>query len=235
MSILEHLNQNEKQTFKLHLFYSLIDGIAGGALILNQFIFIKSLKGSDVQLAFLFQFSMVVFLFSMLANEVLRRYTNRKLLLRIIGSITSLPLIAFVFYPDIGPNGLPHLYHIIFLGIFLLYYTSKIAVVPSINQYLKGNYRTENFGKLFGYATTVSKIAMMVSTFTTGLLLDINANSFKYFYPLVGILSLISIFQLTKIKFVQKTPDLSKSVWKALGGSLKESGAYLKPTDHSEI
>jgi MFS family permease len=222
------LTNNEKQTFKLHLFYSLIDGVAAGALVLNQFIFIKSLKGSDVQLAFLFQFSMVIFLFSMLTNEVLRRYTNRKLLLRILGSITSLPLIGFAFFPKIGAEGLPYLYHLVFLGIFLLFYTSKIAVIPSINQYLKGNYLPENFGKLFGYATTVSKVAMMVSTFATGLLLDFDANSFRYFYPIVGVLSLVAVFQLTKIEFKQKKPEITRTVWLALSDSFKRVWCILK-------
>lgn len=228
ITLFKTLTNNEKQTFKLHLFYSLIDGIAGGALVLNQFIFIKSLKGSDVQLAFLFQFSMVIFLFSMVANEVLRRYTNRKLLLRILGSITSLPLIGFAFFPKISSEGLPYLYHLVFLGIFLLFYTSKIAVIPSINQYLKGNYLPHNFGKLFGYATTVSKVAMMVSTFVTGLLLDIDANAFRYFYPLVGVLSLIAIFQLTKIEFKQNKPHITRTVWLALNDSFKRLWSILK-------
>ena len=118
-------------------------------VILNEFIFIKSLKGSNVQLAFLFQFSMVVFLFAMLANEILRRYTNRKQLLRTIGIITRVPLMGFAFFPNVSGDGLPSVYHYLFLGVFLLFFTSKIAITPSINQYLKGNYRHQLFGKLF--------------------------------------------------------------------------------------
>lgn len=228
MSILHQLTSNEQKTFKLHLFYSLIDGIAAGALILNQFIFIKSIKGTNVELAFLFQFSMVIFLFSMLANEILRRYANRKLLLRIIGSITSLPLIGFAFFPKITSEGLPDLYHLIFLGIFLLFYTSKIAVVPSINQYLRGNYEHSNFGKLFSYATTLNKIAAMFSTFAIGLLLDYNPNSFQYFYPIVGILGIISIFQLTKINFIYQAQDIKHSVWHALDDSFRRIFQILK-------
>ena len=101
------------------MFYSVIDGIANGALILNEFIFIKSLKGSNVQLAFLFQFSMVVFLFAMVANEIMRRYTNRKLLLRISGIVTRLPLVGFAFFPNVTGEGLPPVYHFIFLAVFL--------------------------------------------------------------------------------------------------------------------
>ncbi len=239
MSIFKHLNSDEARTFRLHLFYSSIDGIASGALILNEFIFIKSLKGSNVQLAFLFQFSMVVFLFAMVANEIMRRYSNRTRFLRITGIVTRLPLVGFAFFPNVtGEAGLNPTYHLIFLTVFLLFHTSKIAVVPSINQYLKGNYRHEIFGKLFGYATTVNKICVMVSTFLVGLLLDWNPNTYKVFYPIVGILGVVSVFQLTKIKFIQKDEVISTPITHAVGNSFKRIFEILKyntPFRHLEL
>lgn len=238
MRIFNGLEKNEAKTFRLHLFYSLIDGIAMGALILNEFIFIKSLKGSNVQLAFLFQFSMVFFLFAMFANEILRRYTNRKGLLRTIGIITRLPLVGFAFFPNVTNDGLPGQYHYLFLGVFLLFHLSKIAVIPSINQYLKGNYQKKNFGRLFSYSLSVNKIVVLISTFTTGLLLDMNPNSYKYFYPLVGILGVISIFQLTKIDFVQKEDPIQSSMWSALSNSFKRIFQILRlnvPFRHLEM
>ncbi len=229
MRIFKNLDPQERLTLKLHLFYSSIEGVAAGALILTEFIFIKSLKGSDVQLAFLFQFSMVVFLFAMLANEVLRRYTNRKILLRITAINSKLPLVGLFFFPDVSQNqGLPVIYHYIFLAIFLLYFSSKIAVIPSINQYLKGNYKHENFGRLFSYSVTAQKIAMLTSTFAAGLLLDWNPNSYKVFYPIVGILSIVSIFQLTKIRFVQKEEVIDTPLWKALQQSFLRIFDILK-------
>lgn len=229
MRIFQNLNSQERLTLKLHLFYSSIEGVAAGALILTEFIFIKSLKGSNVQLAFLFQFSMVVFLFAMLANEILRRYPKRTTLLRSIAIASKLPLVGLAFFPSVGGQaGLPPLYHYIFLTIFLLYFTSKIAVIPSINQYLKGNYKHKNFGRLFSYSVSVQKITMMISTFITGLLLDWNPNSYKVFYPIVGILSIISIFQLTKIKFVQDEEIVDTPLWKALQQSFHRVFIILK-------
>ena len=99
---------------------------------------------------------------------------------------------------------------------FLFYFITRIVVIPSVNQYLKGNYRHENFGRLFGYSVTVQKVAMLLSTFTAGLLLDINPNSYKIFYPIVGILAMISVFQLTKIKFVQKEEIIHTPLWKTV-------------------
>ncbi|MCU4155614.1 MFS transporter [Carboxylicivirga sp. A043] len=239
MKLFKGLTGNEARTLRLHLFYSSIDGIASGALILNEFIFIKSLKGSNVQLAFLFQFSMVVFLFAMLANEVMRRFSNRQRFLRITGIITRLPLVGFAFFPNVtGENGLEPIYHLIFLTVFLLFHTSKIAVVPSINQYLKGNYRHELFGKLFGYATTFNKVCVLLSTFLVGELLHLNPNSYKLFYPVVGVLGVISVYQLTKIEFIQKAETITKPIWHAVGDSFRRILEILrnnKPFRHLEI
>ncbi len=238
MRFIKELQTQEAKTFKLHLFYSAIEGLAAGALILNEFIFIKSLKGSNVQLAFLFQFSMVVFLFAMLSNELLRRYTNRKVLLRTSSIFTRLPLVGFAFFPNVTGEGLPPIYHYLFLGAFLLFYTNKIAIIPSINQYLRGNYQTHNFGKLFSYATTVNKVFIMVSTFGTGLLLDYNPNSYKLFYPLVGVLGVVSIFQLTKIEFIQKTQDVTSPLLQTIGKSFRRIWTILVtniPFRHLEI
>lgn len=82
------LTAKERVTFRLHLTYMLIEGVVLGVLALNEFVFIKSLKGSNVQLGFLFQFSMLVFLFLIFFNEFLRRVRRRKRLLRIVALLT---------------------------------------------------------------------------------------------------------------------------------------------------
>jgi len=71
------LSDTEKRTFRFHTFHMFIEGIIDGALILNEFILIKSLFGSDYQLGMLFQFSVVVLLFSVLFNERIKRTARR--------------------------------------------------------------------------------------------------------------------------------------------------------------
>lgn len=238
IKIFKGLNTQEQKTLKLHLFYAGIEGFAAGALILTEFVFLKSLKGSNVNLALLFQFSMVVFLFSMVANEVMRRFPNRKSLLRTLVIISKLPLVGLAFFPDVTDQGLPQVYHILFLVIFLFYYLSKIAVMPSINQYLKGNYRHENFGRLFSFSVSVQKVAMMVATFVVGLLLDWDPNSYRIFYPIVGVMAIISVFQLTKIEFKQKLEPVTTPLWQSVGQSVRRIYCILRdniPFRHMEM
>ena len=94
------LNFEEKRTFRLHGLYMAIEGIILGVLALNEFVFIKSLHGSNYQLSFLFQFSMVMFLFLVFINEFIKRIKNRKKMLRIAALLTRLPLLLLIFFPD---------------------------------------------------------------------------------------------------------------------------------------
>ena len=78
----------------------------------------------------------------------------------------------------------------------------------------------------------------MVSTATVGILLDFDANSYRYFYPMVGILGVVSIFQLTRIEFKHKVEPTNKPITRALGESFKRILNILKnntPFRHLEL
>ena len=112
------LTNKENRTFRLHLIYSLIEGMIEGVLALNEFVLIKSLHGSNYQIGFLFQFSVIVLIFSVVFNEFLKRIANKKKLIRIVGIFTRLPLLLLFFFPKNleGITSGMH-YHYIFLFI----------------------------------------------------------------------------------------------------------------------
>jgi len=87
------LGKKEKKIFRLHLLYSIIEGILFGVVVLNEFVFIKSLKGTEMQLAVLFQTSVIVFVFSVVIHELLKRFKKR-----ITALITRLPLLLVFFF-----------------------------------------------------------------------------------------------------------------------------------------
>ncbi len=232
------ITEQEKYTFRLHLFYTATEGIIAGILLLNELVFLKSLRGSDIQLTFLFQSSMLVFLFAMLANEVLKRFQNRKKTLRMVSFICNAPLLAFLFFPKVDSNGLSSYYHYVFLMVFFIYFLSKIAVSPSVNQYLRGSYNSQHMGTLFSYASTVQKILTIISALFIGFLFDYEVNYYRFIYPLVGLLSFVSVIQVTKIPFVQQYKKPSGSVISSLKYSLKNTFLILKgnkPFFHLEM
>ena len=202
MGILQSLDIREKKAFRLHMIYSSIEGIILGVLALNEYVFIHSLRGSNYQLAFLFQFSTIVFIFLVVFNEFRKRIGNKKKLLRITGLLTRLPLILLIIIPRdeaalVGQSG----WHYLFLFIFLIYFSGNIIIYPAINVLLKTNYRHDYFGKLYSYAATVNKIILLIVTFSYGLLLDSDQYAFTYVFPVIGILGVLSLFVLSEIDY----------------------------------
>lgn len=224
------LETNEKKVFGLHLLYSIIEGVLAGVVLLNEFVFVKSLKGTEMQLAILFQTSVIVFVFSVVIHELLKRY-KKKNILRMTALITRLPMLLVIVFPRelLSANNMVF-YHYFFLLIFLFYYLAMPIVFPIINSILKNNYSNSNFGKLYSYATMTNKIVMMITTFAFGWILDVDPFSFVYVYPVIGVLGIISLFSLSmavKVDYLQ-TGEKILSIMESLRKSFRDMRAIIK-------
>ncbi len=212
MNFLTHIESRERKTFFLHLTYSFLEGIISGILVLNEFVFLKSLNGSPYQVSMLFQFSMVVLIVAIFINEILHRVQNKQKLLRLTALLTRLPLLLLLFFPrSVADMGADSVYHYVFLFIFLVWYLASPLIFPSINILLKQNYSAANFGKLYSYATSSKKITTLAATFMFGFLLDRDPFAFTYIYPLVALLGIVSVFLLTSIPF-EKEDNTHKAI-----------------------
>ena len=219
---MSELLPRERKAFVLHMSYSFLEGIIAGLIILNEFVFVKSLLGSNYQLAVLFQFTVAVFLLLIFMNEWLKRIRNKRNVLSRAALLTRLPLILLLFFPRSSESlGGDSVYHYIFLGIFLVYFMGNTVIWPTINLFLKTSYRHDNFSRLFSYATTLNKIVMMVTTFIYGWLLDIDNYIFVYIFPAAAVLGVISVFLLSLIPYqVNKVEVKEDGFW----NSVRESG-----------
>ena len=192
----------QRRTFVLHLIYTILDGIILGVLALNEFVLIKGLKGGDYQTAILFQSATVILLFSILLNQIFKRTSKKKKLLKLIAVITRLPLLLLLFFPsDINNIGNSLFYQVLFLAIFMIYYSANPIIFPVINLLLKTNYNNKNFSRFFSYASVANKIVMLIVTFLTGIILDADPAAYTKIYPGLAILGIISIFILLKIDY----------------------------------
>lgn len=225
-----NLSPNEYKTFRLHLAYMAIEGIILGVLALNEFVFIKSLQGTNYQLGFLFQFSMIIFLFLVFINEFLKRVKDRKKLLRITALATRLPLLFVIFFPtNLSDVLTQNIYHYVYLGLFLVYFSGNIVIYPNINYILKTNYQHHNFGKLYSYATSFNKIIMLVVTFIYGYLLDMDNYIFVYVVPIIGVLGVLSGFVLAGMSFRnENVKQPKKSIFQSVKDSVKEMRDILQ-------
>lgn len=217
----------------------LIEGVVLGVLALNEFVFIKSINGSNYQLGLLFQFSMIVFLFLILINEFLKRVKNRSNLLRWAGILSRLPLVLIWFFPHHIDAYNNQFYHLLFLGLFLIYFAGNVVIYPNINYLLKQNYSHSNFGKLYSYATSSNKIVMLIVTFIYGYLLDYDNFAFTWVLPIIGILAIVSVFVLSFISSPsEKTISVSSGIFNSVSSSIKEMKGILSknvPYRHFEL
>lgn len=224
------LKINEKKIFGLHLLYSIIEGVLFGVMVLNEFVFVKSLKGTEMQLAVLFQTSVIVFVFSLVIHELLKRF-KKKTILRMTALITRLPLILILVFPrELLPADDMVFYHYFFLLIFLFYYLAMPVVYPIINSILKNNYSNSHFGTLYSYAAMTNKIVMMITTFVFGWILDVDPFSFVYIYPALGVLGIISLFLLSfavKVDYLQNA-DKNLSIVESLRKSFRDIKSIIK-------
>ena len=228
--LVKGLNKQELKSFKLHVSFSVIDGLIRGALILNEFVFVKSLNGSSYQLSFLFQSSVIVLLLSIVFNELIFRSKNKRRLLRKAGFLTHLPMLALLFFPR-NPEiyAVDSIYHYIFLFIFFSYYLSYPITLPAINLFLKNAYSKDNFGKLYSISTSIRQVLQMLVIFLFGWLLDIDNYAFTYIMPTLGVLGFISIIMLTHIDYIQKAiPNITGGIISSSINSVKKLFKILK-------
>ncbi|MFA7408778.1 MAG: MFS transporter [Bacteroidales bacterium] len=220
--ILKSLLPGERRAFGLHLLYSFIEGVILGVLALNEYVLIKSLKGTDFQIGLLFQFSVILLLFSVILNEWIRRSSDKARLIRTVAWITRVPLFFLLFFPrSVEAFGDNQLYNLAFLGIFLLFYLANPIIYPVINLFLKNSYRHHVFGSLYSYATSLNKAAMLLATFLFGIWLDADPYVFVYVYPVLALLGIISIYILSRIPHTPMPVELEKrGFWKSVTSSI---------------
>lgn len=233
------LEPGEKRTFHLHIGYSITDNIVFGILLLNEFVFLRSLSGSSYQMSFLFQFSVVVFLFLILISEWLKRVRDKQKLVRLTGYLTRLPLAILLFFPgSMEAFKGDSIYHYIFLAIFFVYYMGNLVIFPTINLFLKSNYKHNNFGPLYSYATLAGKIVMLLTTFAYGFVLDKDPMAFRWVFVIAAVAGTVSTILLSMVDY--KEEEIVRTV-NGIWQSVKESALGMrrimkenKPFSHFE-
>ncbi|NNG02015.1 MAG: hypothetical protein HKM93_21705 [Desulfobacteraceae bacterium] len=194
------LADNEEKTFALHFSYAVIEGLIAGVLLMNEFVFIKSLGGGNRQLAMLFQFSVIVLLAAMFINTLIKRIGNIRQWLMITGIITRGPLLLLLLFPKHLPeDGNMFGFHVLFLVIFLVFFSADPFILPTINRMLKQNYSYANFGRLYSLSISAKKITELISLLLFSLLLEYDSHAYVYVYPCIGAMGVISILILTRI------------------------------------
>ena len=111
------LTNREKITFKAHFVFSIFEGLVFGTSLLNEYVFLRSLKGTEFLVGLLFLLSMIVYITLIVFNEITRRISDKKKLIRITALVTRLPLLLFLIFPNVVNTSNASLLHFSFLAI----------------------------------------------------------------------------------------------------------------------
>jgi MFS family permease len=196
------MNLREQRTFFIHLLYSVFDGVGQGIIALNEFVFVKDLGASTMQVSLLFQVGVFVMPFSIFMVDFLNRVRNKKRMLLLVALLTRAPLLLFAIFPAQSAGTAQHgLYTALYLFIFMLYFLSQPIVLPVLNLFTKSNYRSRRFGRLFSYSLTITQFVLLMATLSFGKLMDIDPQSYRYVFPLMGVLGFFAILLVTKIPY----------------------------------
>jgi hypothetical protein len=216
----------EKRTFRLHLWYTIFDNFVLGVLALNEFVFLRSVNGTSLQLSFLFQFSVVVFLLLIFTSAWLSRVSDKPRLVRRAGIITRAPLALLLFFPHSEAAMLSNSwYHIAFLLIFFIYYLGNPVLFPTINLLLKKNYRHEHFSRLYSYSTLWGKVVMLVVVFLYGVLLDYDKYAYTWVFFLAAMAGVAAVILLSRIPYEAVPGNIPQS---GILDSVRESIARMR-------
>lgn len=234
---LAQLSSVERRTFYLHFAYSVIDGLLGGIIALNEFILLKSLSGNKYQLGLMYQLPQMVLLFAVILNEIIRRTRHKKRFIFWYVAFTRIVLLLVLFIPT-DLNKITPFDQYLFLSILLIYYMSMPVMFPTITLFLRNTYNSDNFGKLYSYATTAGKIAIVLATFITGMLLDHNRSFFRYLYVFMAFAGVISIIIFSLIPYEDKQYEDKATLFDSVKKSylrMKNIVTANKPFLHYQI
>ncbi len=230
VNVYSGLSKNERKTFILHILYSIIDGLILGVFSLNEFVYKKNFDPGNLKLSMLFQLSVIVLPFSIFFTNFFEKVKNKKKLLYQIGISTRAPLLLFLFFPLLFDSGVNiGFLQDVFLVIFLLFYFATPFTLPLINQLLKANYGIEKLGKLYSYSWTINMFTQLVTILIFGMLLDVFPKAYIYIYPVLGILAMVSIWLISKIKSDKVEREYEKiSLLKSWKSTFDETYEILK-------
>ncbi|MBN2788929.1 MAG: MFS transporter [Candidatus Delongbacteria bacterium] len=220
------LYRREKVAFKLHLWAEIFEAFSVGAISLNEFVFIKSLDGPSVLVGVILQVSLIVMLFSVIFNQLIKRTDDKKKLYRISIWATKLPLFLLIFFTSATKGEI--FFHYFFIGIYLAYSLTKPLMMPLMNMILRQSYSEKNFGDIYSRVATINKLTVVATVFIIGSLLDFDNYSFRYIYPVTAILSIIGGYIFLRIPYRDKPAENKTTMMKSLAGSISSMTSVIK-------
>lgn len=187
-----------------------LDGVAWGALAMNEIVLSKGLGGSDSQVALLAQSWPVSLLVAVWFGRALVGRPKRKMFL----AAGILGRLALVLMPLVG--GSPWA----FIAILAWAAMWNGGLIPAQTSLFQSNYDTAIRGKAFASADAVRSLVVIATSLLTGMALDRWAWSWQVIYPLAGVCGLGSCLLMARIKSRRRAGGGEPEPWGRGGDGL---------------
>lgn len=193
-------------------FAGFVQGING----LNDIVLRKALRASDEQITLLTMILSFSMLISLFWGEQMRSKPKRGYFL-VAGMISrgSFLLMFFVHTP----------YH--FLIVQAIFMLSASVMIPVMNTIWQNNYEDRVRGRLYGIGVSIQTVLVILVSFASGRLLDVNENWFRVIFLVAGIAGFIEmgIWSMLKIdgeeKLVQAPTRKHRSIARIFAESMR--------------
>ncbi len=191
-SAFELFFKNRSKTVKIQSIQSLIEGIFYGFLVMSEVVLRREMHASKLLITLFTMVMPISSLFSLYFSHYITKYpASIKKFIVIAALTTRLPLLLFPLMPTAYG----------FLLFAVIYYVGFSFIKPIQSLFMKANYHKNELGKLFGYMTSINKIAFIISIFAFGKMMDSDSSSYVMLFTFGAFLSFTSMMLSALIPF----------------------------------
>jgi MFS family permease len=177
-----------RYTIHHHLRAGILEGLCYGIIGLNSFVAKKTLFAADWEISALTSLPMVVFLFSSVWAQYMTDANNSRFII-LAGVLGRLSLLAFFF---VG-SSLP------LLSLIVLFNLAHALFLPAQSRIFQANYPSETRGRTVSLVQSRTMLFTALAAYGAGRLLDLNPYSYKWLFPLAGLLGLWAYYRYAQI------------------------------------
>jgi MFS family permease len=150
----------------------------------------KALDALDWQVTILVMLWPVSNLFSIWWGKILERSQNISKFFILTSFVGRLSLVLMLWVSGY--------YSYLILMVLLFSFNSLIS--PAQNSIYQHNIRPQNRGTVFGYFSSITTLVLVISSFISGKILDINEELFRYIFFTIGLFGFISTIFMALIQ-----------------------------------
>lgn len=189
------LERTEKQTLLYLTIAAFFNGFVMSSFHVHDIIAKKALHAVDWQVTILVMLWPITNLLSIWWGKILEHSHSLKKYFVITAFVGRLSLILMLFVNN----------YYQYLGIFILVFSFNALISPAQNSIYQTNLRPQIRGKYFGLLASLVTLIMVVFSYISGKLMDVNEDYFRYIFAMVGVFGCVSSLWMSMIKLKKKT------------------------------